>query len=161
MDKNRRVIWTNNDYDKWVEAMKEEYGEDYEYTEEQYGDDCAMCLDIERGELDKEVDGYIICIGHVATWRGTRHGVKTIGDNVRDILKDTCGDFVTWYCDRFTTLCEDIHHDGTNTYEYRVAKDKDTAERMVESFANGDLSEDELRKRTKSLRPYIASVYGW
>jgi hypothetical protein len=54
-----------------------------------------------------------------------------------------------------------IHHDGTNYVIYRVANNKEYAEHLVDKIAYGNMSEEEFRKRTKSLRPYVANVYGW
>ncbi len=54
-----------------------------------------------------------------------------------------------------------IHHDGTNYALYRVAKDRDTAERIAEKIYNGEIDESGFRQRTRSLYPYVAEVYGW
>jgi hypothetical protein len=42
-----------------------------------------------------------------------------------------------------------------------VAKDRDTAERLVEKIAYEGMTEQQFMKATKSLRPYVAEVYGW
>jgi hypothetical protein len=44
---------------------------------------------------------------------------------------------------------------------YRVAKSKEDAERLVNAIAYGGMTEEQFRKATRSLRPYVANVYGW
>ena len=53
------------------------------------------------------------------------------------------------------------HHDGTNYVLYRVAKDREEAERIAEKIYNREIDEQGFRKRTRSLYPYVADVYGW
>ena len=93
-------------------------------------------------------------------WNGRVNGAKLIGTKVKSILNSNC-DYVTWYCDRYNVRCDAIHHDGTNHILYRVAKSKEDAERLQNLIAYHDMTEEEFRKRTRSLRPYVANVYGW
>ena len=44
---------------------------------------------------------------------------------------------------------------------YRVAKDRETAERIAEQIYNREIDEAGFRKRTRSLHPYVAEIYGW
>jgi hypothetical protein len=57
--------------------------------------------------------------------------------------------------------CVDAHHDGRNHYLYRVAKNREQAEKLVDKIAYGGMTEKQFRKATRSLRPYVAKVYGW
>jgi hypothetical protein len=57
--------------------------------------------------------------------------------------------------------CEASHHDGSNSYLYRVARDEEQADRLVQAIAFENMTEEEFRKATRSLRPYVAKVYGW
>ena len=163
INKQKRIIWTNNDYDEWLEAMKEEYGSEFnddEFGYDRYAEDCSMYIDDERINLNKEVDGYIVAFASLGIWSGRVNGAKVVGVNVRDILYSDC-DYVTWFCDPYNVKCESIHHDGTNYILYRVAKDRETAERLVDKIAYHDMTEEEFRRATKSLRPYVAQTYGW
>jgi len=167
IDANHRVIWTNDDYDEWErcmlidypdEASREEEGIEINY--ERYHEDCDQYLYDERANLDVEVDGVIVCFAVLGLWDGKYNGAKTFGDNVRNILYSDC-DYVDWYCDRYNVRCRASHHDGTNYYLYRVAKDREQAKRLVDAIAYNDMTEEEFRKATRSLRPYVAKVYGW
>lgn len=159
INKQKRVIWSNNDYDEWAEAMADEIT-DEEITPEYYYDSRSIDLDDERANLNIEVDGYIVAFASLGLWNGRVNGAKLVGTNVRRILHSN-DDYVTWYCDPYNVRAEMIHHDGTNYVLYRVANDKEQAENLVDKIAYGNMSEEEFRKRTKSLRPYVAKVYGW
>jgi hypothetical protein len=132
--------------------------EDFDY--DRYHEDCSLFLDNERCNLDVEVDGYIVCFASLGLWNGRVNGAKLIGTNVKDILYSGC-DLITWYCDVHNVRCDASHHDGTNHYLYRVADTKEKAERLINKIAFDDMSEEEFRRATKSLRPYVAKVYGW
>lgn len=158
INKQRRIIFTNNDYDEWCEAMAEMTDE--EITPEYYAFCCETNLGDERCNLDVEVDGYIVAFANLGLWNGRVNAAKIIGTNVKDILYSNC-DYVTWYCDVHNVRSEQIHHDGTNYIIYRVAKNKEEAEKLVRLVGYWDMSEEGFRRRTKSLRPYVAKVYGW
>lgn len=167
IDVNHRVIWTNDDYSEWEACMLIDYPdeasreeEDIEINYERYHADCDSWLDDERGNLNKEVNGVIIAFVSLGLWDGRHQGAGIIGTNVKDILHSEC-DYLDWYCDRYNVRCRASHHDGTNYYLYRVAKDREQAERLVDAIAYKGMTEEEFRKSTKSLRPYVAKVYGW
>ena len=117
-------------------------------------------MEDERTNLDVEVDGYIVAFANLGLWNGRVNGAKLVGYNVKDILYSN-DDYVTWFCDHYNVRCDTIHHDGRNHILYRVASSKEQAERLVNKIAYEDMSEEEFRKATKSLRPYVAKVYGW
>lgn len=167
IDVNHRVIWTNNDYDEWERCMKIDYpdgvdedGEEIDLSYERYYEDCDNFLYDERANLDVPVDGVIVCFADLGLWDGHHQGAKTVGSNVSYILRSN-DDYLDWYCDRYNVRCTGIHHDGTNTYLYRVAKNEEQANRLVQAIAYEDMTEEDFRKATKSLRPYVAKVYGW
>lgn len=166
-DVNHRVIWTNNNYDEWEKCMLEDYpdeasreAEGIEISYERYMEDMDNDLYDERANLDIPVDGVIVCFADLGLWDGHHQGAKKFGKYVKNILRSN-NDYQDWYCDRYNVRCTDIHHDGTNTYLYRVAKDEEQADRLVQAIAYEGMTEDEFRKATKSLRPYVAKVYGW
>lgn len=159
INKQRRIIWTNNDYDEWCEAMKDEIT-DEEITPEYYAFCCGNNLDDERINLDIEVDGYIVAFASLGLWNGRFNGAKLVGTNVRDILYSN-DDYVTWYCDPYNVKAEMIHHDGTNYVIYRVARNKEFAEKLVNMIAYNGMTEEQFRRATKSLHPYVAKVYGF
>lgn len=167
IDVNHRVIWTNDDYDEWErcmlidypdEASREEEGIEINY--ERYHEDCDIYLNDERANLDVEVDGWIVAFGVLGLWDGSHNAACTFGNRVKNILKSEC-DYLDWYCDRYNVRCRASHHDGTNYYLYRVAKDREQAKRLVDAIAYNGMTEEAFRKATRSLRPYVAKVYGW
>ena len=167
IDVNHRVIWTNDDYDEWErcmlidypdEASREEEGIEINY--ERYYADCDQYLYDERANLDVEVNGVIVAFGVLGLWDGNHNAACTFGNKVKNILKSEC-DYLDWYCDRYNVRCRASHHDGTNHYLYRVAKDREQAKRLVDAIAYEGMTEEQFRKATRSLRPYVAKVYGW
>ena len=161
INKQRRVIWSNNDYDEWCEAMQGEITED-EINPETYYGECEINLDDERANLKKEVDGYIVAFADLGLWNGRVNGAKLVGENVSDILSsmNSC-DYGTFYCDPFNVKFEGVHHDGKNRVLYRVARSKHHAEHLANLIAYHGMTEESFRRATKSLRPYVAKVYGW
>ena len=156
VNKQKRIIWTNDDYAEWCEAMAEEITEE-EITPEYYGFCCETNLEDERMNLNIEVDGCIVVFASLGLWNGIRKGKAIVGTNVKDILSSNC-DYVTWYCDQYNVRCDATHHDGTNHYIYRVAPNREAALRLINK---DNFDEEKFRRATKSLRPYVAKVYGW
>ena len=167
IDINHRVIWNNNNYDEWERCMLIDYPDEtareedgIEINYEAYYEDCDNWLSNERTNLDIQVDGVIVVFADLGLWDGHHNGAKTVGSNVSNILRSN-DDYLDWYCDRYNVRCEGVHHDGTNTYLYRVARDEEQARRLVNSIAYEGMTEQEFMRATKSLRPYVARVYGW
>ena len=161
IDVNHRVIWTNNDYDEW-EYYAEKY-DDYEKDKinyDTYSEECSITIGDERANLNVEVDGCIVAFANLGLWDGRHNGGKVIGNNVSKILYSDC-DYVDWYCDKYNVRCTATHHDGTNHIVYRVAKSREDAEKIVDEIAYNGMTEEEFMKKTKSLRPYVAKVYGF
>ena len=166
-DVNHRVIWNNNGYDEWERCMLIDYPdeasreeENIEISYERYMDDMDNALYDERANLDVPVDGVIVCFADLGLWDGHHQGAKKFGSYVKNILHSDC-EFNDWFCDRYNVRCEASHHDGSNSYLYRVAKDEEQANRLVQAIAYEDMTEEEFRKATRSLRPDVAKVYGW
>jgi hypothetical protein len=164
---NHRVIWNNNDYNEWEKCMLEDYPdeasreeENIEISYERYMEDRDNDLYDERANLDVPVDGVIVCFADLGLWDGHHQGAKKFGKYVKNILHSNC-EFNDWFCDRYNVRCEASHHDGSNSYLYRVARDEEQADRLVQAIAFENMTEEEFRKATRSLRPYVAKVYGW
>lgn len=162
-----RIIWSNLDvdYDEWKEDWKS-YLEDNLRSEEEVGlyewvdTTLGYYLEDECANLNKEVDGVIVAFADFGLWDGRHNGGGIVGTNVRGILSSEC-DYCKWYCDRYNVRFEGSHHDGTNYYLYRVAKDMESARALIHKIAYEGMSEKEFMRATKSLRPYVAKVYGW
>lgn len=119
-----------------------------------------MNADDEMRNLDKFVDGVVVGFASLGLWNGRRNGGRVFGDKANSIF-DYCEDYSKWYADRYNVRGSFSHHDGTNHVLFRVAKSREEAERLVEAVAYEGMTEETFRKRTKSLRPYIAKIYGW
>ena len=160
----KRIIWTS-------ETNIEDYREFFEEQDitgenEQY--ECLdemnrIWLENERKNLDIELEENIVILADLGLWFGRRDGYKEIGNNISGALY-TNDDYITWYVDRYDMRGDGAHHDGSNHYLYRVWKNGIT-DAQKENFLNKWASEKATRKDvtryTKSLRPYIANVYGW
>ncbi|WP_338336734.1 hypothetical protein [Marseilla massiliensis] len=163
----KQMIWTSEtwfddaareDYQSSQRAMLED--DSYEVSDEEWSEAVEMWLYDERQNLDKEVDGVIVAFADLGLWNGRRQGTIIFGTNIANILKSTC-DTAEWYCDRYNVRGRMAHHDGTNHVLYRIAKDRNEAERIAEKVYNREVDERKFRRMTRSLYPYVAEVYGW
>lgn len=147
-------------YKDFLEAngMKESEMSFDEWVQE----DIHAWLEAEYMNLYKEC-GDILCIAELGLWDGKHPGYKILrGGNVRDILAVPCGDDVEFYCDRYNVKCTDTHHDGTNHYTFREIREGVNIDKLCQKIYDGEeISAQLLNKYTKSLRPYVAKVYGW
>lgn len=119
--------WSNEnlDLDDWREDLQEQYPDCSE--DELYRIMCetnADYLSDERVNLNIQLSQPILVIADLGLWNGRRMGYKEIpSGNIRDCLSGGY-DYTTWYVDKKGDFrCDDIHHDGTNHYLYRVYKD--------------------------------------
>lgn len=169
------VIWQNMeiDADDWRDDYKEchdlsddemENVDDYDIYDWAYrcNDDY---LDDERVNLNVVVPNGILVIADLGFWDGRRCGYKEIATgNIADCLCDSDCDYCEWYCDMYDMRFKGSHHDGTNYYIYRTWADG-TSEEQRENYLNklyrGKATHKDMLKYTRSIRPYIAEVYGW
>lgn len=163
----KRMIWSSEDrlndtaredYQKFQREVLED--ESYEVSDEKWADKVYLWLEDERCNLNKDVDGVIVAFAIVGTWRGPRQGYQIFGSNVAGILQSQC-DEAKWYGDGYNIRGRMMHHDGTNYVLYRVAKDRYEAERIADKIYSGEIDEAGFRRKTRSLYPYVADVYGW
>ena len=70
VNKQKRIIWTNNDYDEWCEAMKDEIT-DEEITPEYYGFCCEINLQDEffLQLPDNRIKHTSLCVRHIQYFR--------------------------------------------------------------------------------------------
>ena len=143
MNDGDHIIWTNYhlNYDDWADALETAYpelSEDERYYKMLDLNDTY--LDDERANLNIQLSEPILVIadGH---------------------------DFVSWYVDRKGDLrCEDIHHDGTNHYLYRVYTSGSTeAQRTLlkDKIYDGTATDRDIDRYTRRLGDEIGRVYGW
>ena len=176
----KRTIWSSDSYYVQDSDVQEQYKQDimadYDYDEEDltedrlaqlWYDDNEINYEAEQANLNEEIDGYIIALGHRWSHYGAicgsgREGTKLVGWNIADILK-TNGDTddANWWGEDYNINGKLYDHDGHWSIVYRVCKNSDEAERLQELAYEGKLNNADIMARTKSLYPYIAKIYGW
>ena len=166
--KDRHIIWSNEnlDLDDWREDLQEQYPDCSE--DELYRIMCetnAEYLSDERVNLNIQLSQPILVIADLGLWNGRRMGYKEIpSGNIRDCLSGGY-DYTTWYVDKKGDFrCDDIHHDGTNHYLYRVYKDgvsEYQKDRLKEKLYEGTATRADVTRITRRLGDEIGKVYGW
>nr|WP_297934566.1 hypothetical protein [uncultured Lachnoclostridium sp.] len=72
---------------------------------------------------------------------------------------------IKYWVDAYGNLrAEESHHDGTNTYLFRVFKDfvsEETEEFVLDKATRGTLTKDDITRYTHRIGKEIADVYGW
>ena len=168
MNKNKHLIWSNNnlDFDDWKDDLREDYPDrsDSELIELMYAINNDYLGD-ERMNLDIQLNSPILVIADLGLWNGRRSGYKEIkSGNIKDCLYSDC-EYSEWYVDELGDLwCEDIHHDGRNYLLYRVYKDSATEsqiENLKSKIYEGTATRRDITNVTKRLGDVIANVYGW
>lgn len=163
----KQIIWSSDYY--MNDEAREEYensqreildDEDYTVSDHHWADVVDGYLGDERMNLDKQVDGIIIAFADLGLWNGRRQGYKILGSIINSIFS-VSEDDNEWYGDGYNIRGRLTHHDGTHHVLYRVAKDRDEAERIAGQIYNREIDEAGFRKRTRSLYPYVADIYGW
>ncbi|WP_368321288.1 MULTISPECIES: hypothetical protein [Bacteroidales] len=163
----KQIIWSSEDRlddnarERYQEFQREVQDDNtYIVSDEEWADEVYGYLDDERHNLNKHIDGVIIVFADLGLWYGRRQGYQILGSNIADILHFQC-DEAEWYGDGYNIRGRMIHHDGTNHVLYRIAKNRDDAERIAAKIYSGEIDEEGFRRRTRSLYPYVADVYGW
>lgn len=134
--------------------------EDYDVSDAEWAEVVNGNLSDERMNLDKRIDGVVMAFADLGFWNGRRLGYKILGHNINGIF-NVSEDDNEWYGDGFNIRGNLTHHDGTHHVLYRVAKDIDEAEHIGELIFNREIDEAGFRKKTRSLYPYVAEIYGW
>ena len=125
----------------------------------------AEYLSDERVNLNIQLSQPILVIADLGLWNGRRMGYKEIpSGNIRDCLSGGY-DYTTWYVDKKGDFrCDDIHHDGTNHYLYRVYKDgvsEYQKDRLKKKLYEGTATRADVTRITRRLGDEIGKVYGW
>lgn len=175
VNKQHRQLW-NSEVDIFDEYALNDARESFiedgykpeEITDEMLHDRLyewnSMYLDDERANLNIETGGYIIAYCNLGFWNGRTAGLMKIGTNVRDIFNSNYScDYHDFFVDPYNVRYTGHHHDGSHHLLFRMVADEDAAQRMMDKFAaNGyELDEADFRKKTKSIRKFVAKVYGW
>ena len=168
----KRIIWSN------IDLNPEDWRKDYEEVarENEWDEDTSdpdnlwqymiathnTYLDDERYNLNKYLDGRILIIADLGLWNGRKQGYKIIDGNISNILYDNDADFIEWYADQYNIRATAHHHDGTNYYLYREIREDRNIQILLDDIYNGrEISRSKLNYYTRSIRPYVAKIYGW
>ena len=137
--------------------------EENEVSDEWVQESIMSQLDDEKCNLDVETGGFILAFADIGRWCGRVTGYKKIGTNVKDILESFYGgDDCTWYADKYNVRAISCDHDGRTTMVFRMVESEEKLDALCEKIYDGKIkTERELFKATKSIRPFVADVYGW
>lgn len=154
-------VW-KKDYAECYPELAEKYGDDEDALVSRYMQELSDQMGDERMNLSHvELDGCIVIFVDMGLWDGRCKGSKVIGSDLSQII-DTFGcDDAHIFCDRNHVKADLTHHDGEHHVTYRLAKDEDEADKICQSIAYGCMTFKQFLRKTKSLRPYVAKVYGW
>lgn len=173
-----QLIWSDDPYytediDEYKERMEEEMpgeldGMSDDAIYERMADELSENLDCERSNLDLLMNRPIIVLGTLGLWDG-RHTGYSIQEsfNIKDCLQSRLrsASYNTFYVSAEGELCQDeCHHDGTNSYIYRVVDDGLTGEEQddfMDALRAGGASQKFIMEHTKPLGGIVAHIYGW
>ena len=138
-----------------IEQTEENVTQEIYYRIDQWFEDEIL-------NLNKRLDGRILAIASMGLWNGRKTGYKILGNNLNEVV--SCGigcDEKHVYCDQYNVVAEGYHHDGRNYVEFReIREDKDIDKLLDKIYNQEPVSRAEIRRYTKSLRPYIKKLYG-
>lgn len=165
----KHTIWSNRNINPadWQEAYNEAkelngWDED-EYSLWDYiNENLDIYLDDERRNLDIPLSGRVLVIADLGLWDGRHQGYDIRGIRNVSAIFTHFGDYVEWYSDGYNIKAVDVHHDGTNYYEFREIREDRNIQNLLDAIYNGEkITRKKLNYYTKSLHPYAAKAYGW
>lgn len=130
-------------------------------------DDTRIQYEAEKMNLDRPLDGRILCIGSLGLWWGRPTGYALIDErNLNAVLDQACRDSLTYcvYFDGKDVCARDGHHDGVNSYTFREIREDvgdDALDAFLDRLASGTATGADIDSHTKSLGPLVCGIYGW
>jgi hypothetical protein len=132
----------------------------------------SRLLDDEKGNLDVATQNRLIAVGTLGLWNGPAICFSVLTANVNSIFNAIhrlrCESSATIYADESDVQADEAHHDGVNHYLFRepIGDDEEVDELLDELRdavydRDGEKFHALIQTRTKSIRPYVAKVYGW
>lgn len=164
--KKNHVIWTSDvDFVDWRDDLEEQYPDATE--NELYRLMCEInsdYLEDERINLNIQLPEEIVCIADLGLWNGRKSGYHIIkSGNIADCLYSKYDP--TWFVDGYGNLrCDDVHHDGTNHYLYRMWKpglSESAKNTFLWKIYEGTVTSADITRYTRRIGDYIGKVYGW
>lgn len=170
----KHTIWSNLNLnvDDWRDGYKEfceingiEYDpDDEDAVHEWMVETNDLYFGDEHMNLDKVIDGSIICIADLGLWDGRKDGYKILGNSINTIfdINSRGFDYAEFYGDGKDIRAKEVHHDGTNYYLFRVIRSGRDIDKLLEAIYAGEIiSRQKLNYYTRSLYKDVADVYGW
>ena len=162
----KQIIWSSDALldetarEYYQNFKREELDDDaYKVSDEEWSDEVYNELGDERQNLNKDVNGVIIAFGDLGLWNGRKQGYQILGDNIAGILQSTQYD-AEWYGDGYDIRGRMSHHDGTNYVLYRVAENRDDAERIAAKIYNYEIDENGFRQVTRGRSVWLENSTG-
>lgn len=162
----RHVIWSNKIcLEDWQDWLNDNYPDEDLTEAEQYQaiqEELNMQYDNERTNLNVSLPDPVMVIGDLGLWNGRKSGYKFIGSNLSNCLSVHEGFYVTYYVDELGDLrCDDIHHDGTNHYLFRMLKPGIQPVQICQKILSGTITRRDITRFTSPVGIYAADIYGW
>ena len=152
------MIWNDNidSLDGWGDFLEEEglsaASEDEKW--ERVSELNASYRDDEVINLNRKLDGTVIAIGDIDG--GRREQVFSVEDeNLNSFLNVSCEKY---WCDQYNVLGKG--YDGTD-YIFRLIPRGVDADCLINALDEGRATMSQVKRYTRSLRPYISKIYGW
>jgi len=140
------------------------YNTEEEDLDEFVQDEMDSWLEAEHWNLNKPC-GNILAIADLGFWYGRKQGCKVINTQKLNGIFDVLGsdyNYFKFYCDRYDVKATLHHHDGTHYITFREIKPNVNIQRLLDKIYNGEeVSQKEITRYTKSLKPLVSKVYGW
>lgn len=143
----------------WADEDEEISDDD---VEQRVYDDIDLFYDDEVMNLNKKLSGRVIAIADLGLWNGRVAGYKVLGNNLNEVVQFgmSCDDREV-YCDAYNVRATGHHHDGTHYVLFReLREDRDVDKFLEKIYDNEEIGTNTLNYYTKSLRPYVAEIYG-
>ena len=112
-------------------------------------------------------DDEIICIAILGLWNGNPMAYKRMHTNkvseCLHSLMDGISEIEFFVDERGDFRAHEMHHDGTNSYLYRVWKDVSVVqkENFLGKVYRGVATRKDITRYTRKIGADIAKVYGW
>lgn len=159
---NSRDCYDDAVVEDYRQMLAESWGcEPDEVSDEEIYDSIWESLGDEKMNLNKEINGRIVAFANLGLWDGRHNAYKKLGSNLNSIFNVGSYDDVEFYADKYNVRATLSHHDGTNYILFRYVEDYYKVDNICNKIYNGEMDEQEFMKATKSIRPFVAKIYGW
>lgn len=168
--KEKHIIWSSEcDFEDWKADLEADYPDLSEQER------IALMYEINGYYLDDErmnlsgivYDNEIICIAILGLWNGNPMAYKRMHTNkvseCLHSLMDGISEIEFFVDERGDFRAREMHHDGTNSYLYRVWKDVSDVqkENFLDKIYRGVATRKDITRYTRKIGTDIAKIYGW